>query len=43
MKPDNICQYDKYGYCPDTCDQYEERDVCLELLKHKLANDYLRR
>jgi len=37
MKTDNICLRDKYGYCPNSCEQ-EEKDVCTILLKHKLTD-----
>ncbi len=37
MKTDIICKIDKSLICPESCDNYEERDVCLILLKIKMA------
>jgi len=37
MKTDIICKIDENLRCPESCDNYEERDVCLILLKIKLA------
>lgn len=37
MKTDIICKIDKNLRCPENCDNYEERSVCLILLKLKLA------
>lgn len=37
MKADIICKIDGLLNCPTNCENYEERDVCLILLKLKLA------
>lgn len=38
MKTDIICKFDRSRLrCPETCDNYEEREVCLILLRIKLA------
>jgi hypothetical protein len=37
MKTDIICKIDEFLNCPNNCENYEEREVCLVLLKRKLA------
>lgn len=37
MKTDIICKIDESLNCPQNCENYEERDVCLILLRLRLA------
>jgi hypothetical protein len=37
MKTDIVCKIDELLSCPRNCENYEERGVCLILLKLKLT------